>query len=214
MRFFSYDSKLSQFMCKAADCVWLCLLWLISSLPVVTAGAATSAAIFTMDKTVKREEGKLWNTYWRAFKGEFSKTLALWGMILAMLVMLLLDFSYTYQMVLADITPNPWLTYGLAIVAGIFLFWAQYWFPYQARFQDSVKTILKNTLYIALMNLIPSVILLALLAVIFILVAAGFTSAPFISIILLTAYFYAADGWYSRILNKYIPAEEPQIISP
>lgn len=213
MKFFSYDSKLSQFLCKAVDCAFVCILWLICLLPVLTVGAATTAALYTLDKSINREEGHIWKNYWTAFGREFKQATALWAIVFVMVAVILFDCSYTYQTVLAGVTPNLWLTYGLAIVAAVFLFWAQYWFPYLAKFQDSVKTILKNTLYIALMNLIPSVILVVLLAGVFVLVVLCFPRSPLVSLGLFVAYFYAAGSWYIRILMKYIPAEEPQTIS-
>lgn len=213
MKFFSYDSKLSQFLCKAVDCAFVCLLWLICLVPVLTVGAATTAALYTMDKSVAREEGHIWKNYWGAFAREFKQSLGLWGIMFGMVAVILFDCSYTYQAVISGVKPDPWLTYGLAIVAAVFLFWAQYWFPYLAKFEDSVKTILKNTLYIALMNLIPSVILVALMAGVFVLVVLSFPRSPLVSLGLVAAYLYAAGGWYSRILMKYIPAEEPQTIS-
>lgn len=213
MKFFSYDSKLSQFLCKAVDCVFVCILWLICLLPVLTVGAATTAALFTFDKAIIREEGHIWKTYWKTFGREFKQATALWGILFIMVAVILFDCTYTYQMVLAGVKPDPWLTYGLAIVAAVFLFWAQYWLPYLAKFEDSVKTILKNTLYIALMNLIQSVILVVLMAGVFVLVVLSFPRSPLVSLGLLAAYWYASSTSYSRILNKYIPAEEPQTIS-
>lgn len=213
MKFFSYDSKLSQFMCKTMDCVCVCLLWLICLVPVFTVGAATTAALYTMEKSVVREEGHIWKNYWSAFGREFKQSLALWGIIFVMVAVLLADCSYAYLSIQAGIKPNPWLTYGLVIVAAVFLFWAQYWFPYLAKFQDSVKTILKNTLYIALMNLFQSVFLLVMLAGVFVLTVMCFPRSPLVSLGILAAYFYAAGSSYSRILTKYIPAEEPQTIS-
>ena len=43
MRLFSYDSKFSQIMLKLCYGCYLNLLWLVCSLPVFTAGAATAA---------------------------------------------------------------------------------------------------------------------------------------------------------------------------
>ena len=43
MRLFSYDSKFSQIMLKLCYGCYLNLLWMVCSLPVFTAGAATAA---------------------------------------------------------------------------------------------------------------------------------------------------------------------------
>ena len=43
MKLFSYDSKFSQIMLKLCCGCYLNLLWIVCSLPVITAGAATAA---------------------------------------------------------------------------------------------------------------------------------------------------------------------------
>ena len=55
MRLFSYDSKFSQIMLKLCYGCYLNLLWMVCSLPVFTAGAAT-AALYDVTLRLAREE--------------------------------------------------------------------------------------------------------------------------------------------------------------
>ena len=57
---FKYDSPLVQTCNKIVDCICLSILWLITSLPVITIGASTTALYYSMNKCVRRSEGNLW----------------------------------------------------------------------------------------------------------------------------------------------------------
>ena len=59
MGIFSYDNKFFQTLNLILDVVALSLIWTISSLPIITIGASTTALYHTVDKVFRREEGGL-----------------------------------------------------------------------------------------------------------------------------------------------------------
>ena len=55
-RLFSLDGKLFHILSRIADLILLNVLWLLSSLPIITIGASTTALYYVMLKIVKNED--------------------------------------------------------------------------------------------------------------------------------------------------------------
>ncbi len=69
------DNPYNRFMTKLFNIVELNVLWLITCIPVLTIGDATSAMYFVMLKMVKNEEGVIYKDYFRFFKENFRKSI-------------------------------------------------------------------------------------------------------------------------------------------
>ena len=72
MKLFSVDSPVYKFLSKFLDVVKLNFLWIIFSIPIVTVGASTVAAMSVGLKMVDDEEGYIGKTFLKAFKGVFT----------------------------------------------------------------------------------------------------------------------------------------------
>lgn len=73
MKFFSVDSPLYKFMNRLMDVFKLNCMWLLCSLPIVTMGAATTAAYTITLKMVKDEEGYIAGPFWKEFKANLKR---------------------------------------------------------------------------------------------------------------------------------------------
>ena len=82
MRLFSYDSKFSQIMLKLCYGCYLNLLWMVCSLPVFTAGAATAALYDVTLRIVREEDPPLTTRFFRAFRENFRQATVLWLILL------------------------------------------------------------------------------------------------------------------------------------
>lgn len=90
------------------------MLWLLCSLPIVTMGAATTAA---MSAFLKPEGGSLQDLvrgYFCSFRKWFSQATALWLLTLAALALLALDAAFYRQMMKG----LPWLLPAAAVILG------------------------------------------------------------------------------------------------
>lgn len=63
MNFLKYDSPFMKKLNMIVDYFLLGLLWLVTSIPVITFGAATTAAFFTAEKSIHKENGKMLSTF-------------------------------------------------------------------------------------------------------------------------------------------------------
>ena len=65
---FNYDNKFFRFMNKVADGFYVSILWILFCIPIVTAGASTTALYYTVHKSLRRNRGYVWKNFWESFK--------------------------------------------------------------------------------------------------------------------------------------------------
>ena len=92
MSFFSLDSKFSQIMGRVFDLMMLNIIFLIMCIPIVTIGANFTAMYYVTLKMIKNEETYIFRTYWKSFRENFKQATAIWLILLAVLIVLILAF--------------------------------------------------------------------------------------------------------------------------
>ena len=80
--FFSLDSKFMQVMSRVADLIILNVIYLVTCLPVVTIGAASTALYTVCFRLGTDREGSLVKGYFRAFRDEFRQATLIWLFLL------------------------------------------------------------------------------------------------------------------------------------
>ena len=81
-RIFSYDSKFSYIVFRIAYGCYLNALWLVSSLPIFTIGASTTALYYTSFKIAKDEGSFITTMFFRSFKQNFKQATVIWLIML------------------------------------------------------------------------------------------------------------------------------------
>lgn len=145
MNFFSVDSPLYKFMSRLTDMFKLNMMWLLCSIPIVTMGAATTAAYTITLKMIDDEEGYIAEPFWREFKANLKKG-SIIGIILEVaLYAVYLDFQLFHA---ASKYNTMFLIVG--IVAAFLLFMHMiYAFPLLARYENTIINTLRNSYSIA-----------------------------------------------------------------
>lgn len=150
MTLFRYDSTFSQFMMRFVDILFLGFLWTIFSLPLVTVGAATAGLYYAMENAIRQDRGHIWQHFWRGFVRELGPATVLWLLQALMIFVFWADWRVTLENVNTGGQLDSGMLTGLAVAAVVFLLWSQYWLAYQARYQDKLGTVIKNTFLLAL----------------------------------------------------------------
>ena len=91
-KFFSDSNPVIRGLTKLADLMWLNALFIITSLPVFTIGAAAAALYYESMRVVQGEESYITRDFFKAFKNNFKQATAVW-MVSAFLLTL---FGYTF----------------------------------------------------------------------------------------------------------------------
>lgn len=142
MQIFNPDSKFSQFIYSLLDYVKLGLLFLLFSIPGITAGAA-AAAVMTVGMRIERKEAPvIFRPFWQAFKDNFRQATPLTLIFMLVFGFLAADWYLLGQMAVSALTRVlTGLIFLLALLGGGLALWV---FPTLARFELNNRQIIHN----------------------------------------------------------------------
>lgn len=158
--FFSADSWMYRLLGRVVDLFVLNILFILTSLPIVTIGVSLTALYTVTLKIVQDEDSSVISAYFKAFGENFKR-----GLILS-LIFIALGSALTFSFLTL-----PSLN-GISFIIGLFgsvllllLLGIEfiYLFPYTARYNDHLVNALKVSIQIPLLNLKTTFILLGLL---------------------------------------------------
>lgn len=154
---FDIENPIMHYVIKIFDCMCLSVLWLLFSIPVITAGAATTALYATIYHYIRKEEGHLWRTFWRAFRENLKRSTLLWLVVLAVAALLAVDVLVFRTMALNGelLGKLYWL---ILVLCGVAVTWVVYLFAYAARFQGKVRDVLRVSIMLMIVHPIKTLI--------------------------------------------------------
>ena len=135
---FNVQNPFWQFMSVIFDLFLLNIMWLISCIPLITIGPATTAAFYTLIQRERKEDTSLWKDYVHSFKTNLRQ-----GMLIGILVTLLGAFL-ALDIYMCRISGHGIYTFFMFFFGIIFIFWAitsLYIFPILAKFERKTKDI-------------------------------------------------------------------------
>ena len=141
---FNLDNPLMQMLTRVGDMIIINFLTLLCSLPIITAGAAISAAHRIMQDFLMDNESTIFKPYFRAFKENFKQATIVWMVLLVAIVMLGCDFILVYLFIQGTLRTVFFtvLTAVSLIVFGI----AVFIFPLLTRYRNTLVQHLYNSL--------------------------------------------------------------------
>lgn len=155
---FRPDGKLTQVMNIVADLLVINLLTLVCSVPVVTMGAALTAAYSSVFRLKEDRDGYLVKEYFKAFKSNFKQATGMWMGFLFIAIMYVLDF-----ILLKNMESSIQIMQIMVLAMGIVLYAVfSYAFPLQAYFVNPVKKTISNSIVLASGRL-PSTVMIMLI---------------------------------------------------
>lgn len=161
MALFNMNSGFFKFINRLLDVLFINLLWIICSLPIVTIGASTCAAFSITLKMVDDEEGYIGKTFFKAFKQNFKQGTLMWLITAPCIYVLYI----LWQMVIKSEDINAIVIIGVILLTAIAISINLYSYPLIARYENSLKKIIKNSFGICVQFFIKTLILIAVVAV-------------------------------------------------
>lgn len=145
MKFFGVDSPLYKFLSKLLDVIRLNFLWIIFSIPIITMGASTVAAMSVALKMADDEEGYIGRSFLKAFKENWKQGTLLWLITAAAVYAIYLDFQFFEAL---EGNPMIFLIVGIAstILAVSALLYA---YPLSARYENTLFRTINNSIEIS-----------------------------------------------------------------
>ncbi|WP_454857909.1 YesL family protein [Promicromonospora soli] len=141
---FDANSPLLRFLTRVADLMILNMVFVATSVPVVTLGASLTALNYTAMKIGTDECESVTGDYFRSFRANFRQATLL-GLAVAFLA-LVLGAWYVAVEVLELSAVAQFLLQAICYLAAFrVVLVALYAFPYLAKFDDSVRDVLNNS---------------------------------------------------------------------
>lgn len=168
MSWLSPDSRFMRGLSDLADAIWINILMLLTSIPIITIGAALVAG-HDASRRVLIGKGHVTANYFKAFKSNFAKATELW------LVFGLTGAALVYSWIVLQITPLLIPKFALTIIWVVGFEWV---WALQARFENPVLTTLKNTFVFGVSYIGYTIGLLAIDAVFIGLIVASWIYMP------------------------------------
>ena len=203
-KIFSMDSPFFRTMSLIGDLMLLNLMWILTSLPIITIGASTTALLYTGMKLAKGRDGYVIKNFWKSFRRNF------WQATVIYLILVTTGAGIGYAgwyWMQQDGSVAQILAVGSVILLVIWLIDALFVFAVQAKFVNTVVNTMKNALIMGVQNL--PLTLLCLVAVGLLL---GLNYTFVVANVLTLVVGIGALGWvlgmfYNLAFRKYLPKE-------
>lgn len=200
-KFFSMNSTFSRFMNLLGDLILISILWFLTSIPVITLGAASTAAYYTAAKCIRHKTGTIASSFFHSFRTNLKQSLLMMFAYGALLAVALLDCSFFYGRTSLGSLLALYFFYFLILAL---LGSMAYAFALLSRF--SMKTFAFGRMAFALTfrHLLTTALLLALLLI----CAVGIWLMPWGILVFPGAAVLTQTFLLEPVLKKYAPVPE------
>ena len=141
---FKLDSPVMRLFTQVTNLVCLNMLWLLCCLPVVTAGAATTAMYYVVFQYINKQDDAVIKPFFTAFKDNFRQVTPIW--ILNFLIGAALAAEVFYLSQGAD----AWLIAAFTILAFVYIGASSYLYPIMARYDAPTRNSVMNCFALSL----------------------------------------------------------------
>lgn len=158
-RIFNQEGWLYRGLNRLWDLIVLNILFLLTSIPIVTVGASLSALYTVTLKGVRKEDSYIVRSYFVAFRDNFKNSTCIWLLLLAVWSVWGIDVFVLGK-------KSSLLVFLGGIFGTIWFLITLYVFALQAWFENSLRNTLANALFISLKFLPYTVQLVGMFAVV------------------------------------------------
>ncbi|MBS6346044.1 MAG: YesL family protein [Alloscardovia omnicolens] len=192
MNWLSPDSKFMEAWNNTTDGILINLLMLLTSVPLVTIGAALAAGNETARKMLQGEGNSVVRTYWASYKSNLGKATLLWLPYLLTGITLVGMWAFLHE---------PWARVIEIFLSIMWVLGFEWTFAVQARFDNTVARTWLNAFVFALSNpLFTALLIIIDVAFIFIIVGTVMYLPP--------ALFLVIVFGYGSMLMLHVPFTE------
>lgn len=207
-RLFNLESKFVQFLATVFNLVILNLLWILTSLPIITVGASTTAMYSVAFKYADDTDDAVIKPFFKAFVSNFKQSTLIWIPIFLLSLLLIIDGYYLLSNADAAATKYLWIPF--LVVLAVLMVVTAHVFPQIARYNVNTRTALHNTLLMTFLHLFQTIGVV------------GLNAMPWILMIMLPElYAYTGIFWVmfgasaiayfnARLLLKMYKKHEPK----
>lgn len=135
------------------------VMFVLFSIPVVTAGPAWAAMYHVCLKTLRQDNSlNPFSEFWRGFRTNFRQAIGAWIGFLVIISVLILDIMFVSR----TQSIMRYMRWPVYILTGFILLVLFHLFPVMAAFADNLKGLVRNSLFFASRNPVRAILILAL----------------------------------------------------
>jgi len=197
MKLLNYESPLMKTLDLVADVLIISLLWILTSIPIITIGTSTAAGYYVISRRISNREHYILKDYFLAFRNNFKNATLAFITIIPLLLLLVFNIFNSGIFGAFEI-----IAYPLYIVLGVELVFVYiHVFPLAARFDMKYMQLMKSAFLMANRHFIVTIVHVLLLA-------AALTASIFYPPFLLFSfgtYCWASSHLLVKVYRKYRP---------
>ena len=218
MNIFNSDGWFARIFGTIGDIIVVNILFIVCSIPIFTMGASMSAMYYTLLKKQRTgETGGIIKLFFKGFKDNFKKSTIAWLLFLLIAFVFSLDFNLFGK---GGPQENKLMYYTSVIFFILICFIAIYLFPVISAFENSLKNLIIQSMYMAAKNFIFTILIMILYTLpayfllaspqvfmvgIFILIVCGFGLIAYVS----SFMFIKAFSPYLEDVTKQYTDDDP-----
>lgn len=202
MKRLNIENPFFEFMDDFADLVLLNIVWLLTSIPILTFGASSTALCRIMLRKARGTCNSPVKEYFAAFREDFGKSTKVGIGFFVSGIILIIDLMYVGQ---------SWNVWGIAIGVLCFIWFllVSYTFPVMAQFDNTIRNTLKNAFFMAVRHFPYTIGILILIFIpVFCFLAGGAIATvtmPFYFVIGISLTVRINTAMYQNIFRRYMP---------
>ena len=213
---FNIESKFGHMLLQFSHLILLSLCWIFFSIPIFTWGASSCAIYTACRKMLHDGENKPVHNFYVAFKQNFKQGCIVGIMTLLFLLIVMYCFLLAVGTGIFNDTIGGIARIVYIAVIGSILIYIHYVISYITRFEDKLKTVLRNCVYLCLCHFDTTLRLAAQFA----LVAVAFyfldllPYLPLIVMLLPAGYSLVTVDPLEKVFKQYMPKDQPEAEEP
>ena len=153
---FRYDSPYMRAMTMFANLVILNLLWILCSIPIITAGASTASMYYVIFSWLTKEDDAVLKPFFKSLIQNLRTVTPVWFLNVLLAAVMGAEIIYLS----ADSTPLLRLLF--AVIFFIFLGVSSWLYPIAGRYDSSMRQVLLNSLTLAMRHPVTTLFLIVL----------------------------------------------------
>ncbi len=159
---FNPENLFFRILARGVDLAGLSLLWVLLSIPLVTAGPATAALYYTVVKTFRQGRDDAFSIYLKAFRDNLKQGM----LVMLVCIPVAVFFAWGYNVMSNNISTSVGVVMYMAyyvvllVPAGIFC----YLFPMMGRFTFRTGALFRTAFILSIRHL-PSTVIIVMLTV-------------------------------------------------
>jgi len=208
---FAPDSTLMRFLTRIADLMILNVLFVVTSLAIVTLPASLTALCFVSLRIATDTDRTITGDFFRSFRQNFRQS-TLIGLLIAAVGAALA----AWYVVVTELVSDGVLRFVLLAIWYVLVFlaamWALYVFPYLAKFEGTTREVLRNARLMSFRHpLAPlTVIVLSILAAVVTIFSPQATGYGLLWLLIgFAAIAFLGALVYARVFERYAPTPTP-----